>query len=57
MKRFLIINHFLKGTHQKDEVTREDLAGAKNRDCDLIVDTVKETYYDHKENQWKEVTK
>lgn len=57
MKRYLIIKHYLKGTHQKDEITRDDLIGAKNRDCDQIIDTQNETYYDDKENQWKEIEK
>lgn len=57
MKRYIIVDHFLKGTHQKDEITRDDLVGAKNKDCDLIIDTQRETYYDDKSNEWKEITK
>lgn len=53
--RYLIVKHYIKGTYFTNNITREDLVGLKNGDCELIVDTENNTYFEVDTNSWKEI--
>lgn len=56
MKRYLIINHYFKGTYQTDLIEKQDLIDLKKGDMDLIIDTWRKgSFYDNIANMWKEI--
>lgn len=55
MNKFLIINHFIKGTYITSFVGKVELIGLKQKDIDKIIDLTNNTYFDAETNKWEPI--
>lgn len=52
MKYYKILDDFIYAT---DDLTKEDLARAKDGSYDVIINRIEETYYDKHKNDWVKI--
>lgn len=55
--KYLVIDHFLRGTYVTNDLTKQDLVHKKEGLIKMIINLIEKTYFDPEKNSWEEIPK
>lgn len=53
--RYLILDHYFKGTYMTNDLAKEDLILKKDNRIKMIIDMTNKTFFDPEKNSWEEI--